>query len=98
MRRRVTLGASRASPAGYDSDRLEERLGGGVLQEEPTRACRQRLVDVLVQKVRTSDFSYDGVDGSSEGCRSRPDKATILAMCTDGFDESRQPSVWVSGD
>ena len=42
-------GASRASPAGDDPDRLQQVVGGGVLEEEPAGAGPECLVDVLVE-------------------------------------------------
>ena len=53
--RRVIDGASSASPARDDHDRLDQLLGRRVLEQEAARTGPQRLVDVLVEVERGQD-------------------------------------------
>ena len=53
--RRVTVGASSASPARHHADRLDELRRLHVLEQEAARSSAQRLEDVLVEVERGQD-------------------------------------------
>ena len=63
MSRRVTAGASSASPRRHHANRVHELLGRTILQQEPARAGAQRVIDVLVEVERREHQDLGAVVG-----------------------------------